>query len=421
MSRQLARTLAAAIVGLVLAAPGGRCQDTGGLTLPRCSPTPPYFCADAAYFLADSSYVVEVYFRVCNDGLQFIKYPDGYRATADLSVVLRDGRSEQIAGDTYRVKLYSPTYAGTVSIDSCRTQVVAFRAREGGFRMLLGLYDRDSRSRGLAEADLSIPSLRDRPALSDLEFLEPGQGFYEGLRRAYGPKVRRIYSADRDSIAFYYEVYHGGTVDSLTVVETVTGPGGRKLWEASRPSVGKGAVAHLSALPGDSLRGGRCMLEVELKTPDGKQVASRSKDFEIRGETFHLDKDLDEAVAVLTYIATSSELDAFVKASEGERKRLWEEFWREKDPTPGTPRNEYLEEHLRRFRYSNERFGVPLTPGWKTDRGRIYILYGEPDEIESYPFEMGRKPTEIWTYYDKGRRFVFVDETGFGDYVLVGN
>ena len=413
--------MAAAAIGLAFAAPVARGEDATGLTLPRCSPTAPFFCADAAYFLADSSYVVEVYFRVCIDGLQFIKSADGYRATADLSVVLREGRSEQIAGDTYRVKLYSRTYAGTVSVDSCRTQVVSFKARRGGFRMLLGLYDRDSRTKSLAEADLQIPDLTGVPGLSDLEFLEPGRGHDQGVREGYGPKVRRIYSADRDTIAFYYEVYHGDVADSLTVIESVSAPGGRKFWEASRPSVGSGVVRHLSAVPGGSLRGGHCVLNLDLKTPDGKRVASRSKEFEIRGESFHLDRDLDEAVAVLTHIAASSELDAFVKASEDERKKLWEEFWREKDPTPGTPRNEYLEEHLRRFRYANDRFAVPLTAGWKTDRGRIYILYGEPDEIESYPFEMGRKPTEIWTYYDKGRRFVFVDETGFGDYVLVGS
>jgi GWxTD domain-containing protein len=149
-------------------------------------------------------------------------------------------------------------------------------------------------------------------------------------------------------------------------------------------------------------------------------VTSRYKEFEIRRDRFHLTRDLDQAVAILTYVAKSSEIDQFVKADENDRKRLWEEFWKERDPTPGTPRNEYQEEYLRRFRYANDKFGVPLTEGWRTDRGRIYILFGEPDQIDSYPFEEDRRPTEVWHYYGQARRFVFVDETGFGDYVLVG-
>lgn len=420
MNRVLGLWLALALLAIIRPVPG-RCADAGGLTLPRCSPTPPYFCADAAYFLADSSYVVEVYFAVCNDGLQFVKSDDGYAAVADLSVVLRDSGSNQIAGDTYRIKLFSPTYQGTVSTDSCRIDVVRFKAARGDFRMVLGLYDRDSRVRSLAEAELKIPVLTALPSMSDLEFLEPADGIYQGARRGFGPKIKRVYGTQGDSIRFYYEVYHGEGGDTLQVAEQVTGSNGLKLWEASRSSAGAGMVAHLGALPGDSLASGRYTLKLTLRSPDGKVAATRSKDFEVRRETFYSSKDLDEAVAVLTYIASGSQVDAFAKAGEDERKKIWEEFWRDKDPTPGTPRNEYLEEHLRRFRYANEHFGISITPGWKTDRGRIYILYGEPDEIESYPFEMGKKPMEIWTYYQKGRRFVFVDETGFGDYVLVGS
>jgi GWxTD domain-containing protein len=420
MNRVLGLWLALVLLAIVRPVPG-QGADAGGLTLPRCSPLAPYFCADAAYFLADSSYVVEVYFAVCNDGLQFVKSDDGYAATADLSVVLRDGRSDQIAGDTYRINLRSPTYEGTVSTDSCRTDVVRFKAAKGDFRMVLGLYDRDSRARSLAEAELKIPVLTALPSISDVEFLEPAENIYQGVRHGFGPKIKRVFGTQGDSIRFYYEVYHRQGGDTLQVVEQVTASNGLKILEASRASAGAGKVAHLDALPGDSLSSGRYTLKLVLRSSDGKVAATRSKDFEVRRETFYSSKDLDEAVAILTYIASGSQVDAFAKASETERKKIWEEFWRDKDPTPGTPRNEYLEEHLRRFRHANEHFGVPITPGWKTDRGRIYILYGEPDEIESYPFEMGKKPTEIWTYYQKGRRFVFTDETGFGDYVLVGS
>jgi GWxTD domain-containing protein len=394
--------------------------DEGSLSLPRCSHEAPFFCADGAYFLADSVVQVEIYFTVCNEGLRFVKTDAGYRATADLSVVLLDGKSNQAAGDTYRIKLSAAEYAATTSMDSCTTAAMSFPARPGGYKMVLGLYDRDSRGKSTLEANLELPALGDRPSISDIEMLRPGHGIHTGLRQGFAPDVKRIYGEGFDSIYFYYEVYHGESPESLEVVEEVLDSNGLKALEQRRASAGQGTEAEVRAVPADSLANGRYVLRVAILGPDGKRAAARSKDFEVRREGFYSGKDVEQGIALLTYIATSSQIEAFEKARESERKKIWEDFWREKDPTPGTPRNELYEEHLRRFRYANDHFGVPLTLGWKTDRGRIYILYGEPDQIDSYPFEMGRKPTEVWHYYSRNRQFVFVDQTGFGDYELVG-
>lgn len=403
-----------------LSAPAARAEVGDDLPLPRCSLQGPRFCADAACFLADSSHVVEVYFSICNEGLRFVKAGSGYEAAADLSAVLWDGEGRLVAGDNYRVKLRASAYSATTSLDSCQTRVLAFKASPGDFELRLALYDRDSRVKGTIKTTFVIPVLTDHPSLSDIELLKRGDGVHRGERAGFAPNVTRIYSAERDSIPFYYEVYHGDAADSLGIVHQVLGADGATILEVQAASSGRGRTAHLMMLPADTLANGRYTLRVTVMDSAGERRASRSEDFEIRHETFHLDRDFDQAVALLTYLANGSEIDAFEKAGEEERKLLWDEFWREKDPTPGTPRNEFFEEHLRRFRYAEEHFRVPLTEGWRTDRGRIYILYGDPEEIESFPYEMGRKPTEIWHYYGQGRRFVFVDETGFGDYVLVG-
>lgn len=419
MNRAVSALGAACLAGSLVAS-FARAEVGGDLALPRCSFQGPRFCADAACFLADSSHTVEVYFSVCNEGLQFVKAGDGYGAAADLSAVLWDGDGHQVAGDTYRIKLYASRYSFTASIDSCQTRVLAFKARPGEFDLRLGLYDRDSRVKSAIETTLRIPALTEYPSLSDVELLKRAEGVHTGERKGYAPNITRIYSAERDSIPFYYEVYHGGAADTLDIAHEVLGADGVKILETSASSAGAGRTAHLVMLPADTLSNGRYTLRVSLRTAAGERGVARSEDFEIRHETFHLDRDFNQAVALLTYLASGGEIDAFEKAGEEERKLLWDEFWREKDPTPGTPRNEFFEEHLRRFRYAEEHYRAPLTEGWRTDRGRIYILYGDPDEVESYPFEMGRKPTEVWHYFGQSRRFVFVDETGFGDYVLVG-
>jgi GWxTD domain-containing protein len=103
--------------------------------------------------------------------------------------------------------------------------------------------------------------------------------------------------------------------------------------------------------------------------------------------------------------------------SEIEKTEKFKLFWEALDPTPGTIDNELMEEYYRRIAFSLEAFTV-IQEGWKTDRGMIYILFGPPDEIQRGPFELDRKPYQVWQYYHLGKNFVFKDQTGFGDYKL---
>jgi GWxTD domain-containing protein len=135
-------------------------------------------------------------------------------------------------------------------------------------------------------------------------------------------------------------------------------------------------------------------------------------------------KWLDQEVV---YIITSRERDVFLQLqTDKEREIFIGAFWRQRDPTPGTERNEFREEHYRRLQYANSMYGrsTPL-PGWKTDRGRIYIILGAPKNIESYDQVMNVYPTEIWFYLGDaslglptGFNVIFFKRAGTGDYVL---
>ena len=130
-------------------------------------------------------------------------------------------------------------------------------------------------------------------------------------------------------------------------------------------------------------------------------------------------KWLNEDVA---YIITDEERTAYKRLQTNEeREHFIEQFWLRRDPTPGTPRNEFKEEHYRRIAYANEHYASRI-PGWKTDRGRIYIIYGPPDEINAHRTSGTVDPSsEQWRY-----RFIegvgtnviieFVDSTGTGEY-----
>ncbi len=171
----------------------------------------------------------------------------------------------------------------------------------------------------------------------------------------------------------------------------------------------------------EALQVGDYTLTVRLATPEGEELASVDKRFAVRW--MGLDSqiaDLDQAIAQLRYVAKDDELRAIRNApTPEEQRRLFLHFWDRRDPTPGTDRNERMEEYYFRVAYANERYSRFHDRGWNTDRGEIFIRFGEPDYVEDHPFNYGTQPYQIWNYYGQGRRFIFVDETGMGDFRLL--
>jgi GWxTD domain-containing protein len=136
----------------------------------------------------------------------------------------------------------------------------------------------------------------------------------------------------------------------------------------------------------------------------------------------------------VSYIITDEERAAFKRLqTDEEREQFIENFWLRRDPTPDTVENEFKEEHYRRIAYTNEHFASGI-PGWKTDRGKIYIMYGPPDEIEDHssggfyerPPEEGGGETSTFPFQQWRYRYIegignniiieFVDPTMSGEF-----
>jgi GWxTD domain-containing protein len=117
------------------------------------------------------------------------------------------------------------------------------------------------------------------------------------------------------------------------------------------------------------------------RSPDAKQKKQQKRALNVElSKTYK--KWLNEDVV---WIITDEERSAFKQLSnDEERDNFIEAFWQRRDPTPDTEENEYKEEHYRRIAYANEHFAAGI-PGWKSDRGRIYIMYGPADEVDSHP------------------------------------
>ena len=182
-------------------------------------------------------------------------------------------------------------------------------------------------------------------------------------------------------------------------------------------------------------------------TDSGKQKDNGKKKADDKGKKNNLRK-LEKELATpykkwleeeVPYIITDEERSAFLQLQTNEeREQFIEAFWQRRDPTPDTVENEFKEEHYRRIAYANERFSSGI-PGWRTDRGRMYIMWGKPDELESHtqgeiynrPMSEGGGQTttyayEQWTYHymegiGQNITIEFVDPTGTGEFHITND
>ncbi len=154
---------------------------------------------------------------------------------------------------------------------------------------------------------------------------------------------------------------------------------------------------------------------IKLPTPSAVSL----KASELAGLEFD---ELGKEFAQAAYLANTGDKDQWSKLTTAEARREYlAEFWtrveRQNTMNIEITRSEYL----RRVKVAMERYRVHGREGWQTDRGRVYCLWAEPDDIERVPSDENAKPHEVWNYYqvENGVEFVFIDRSGFGDYILV--
>jgi len=187
---------------------------------------------------------------------------------------------------------------------------------------------------------------------------------------------------------------------------------------------GLGAAAQQDTKPADPASGNPQAPATQQVDPLKRPITDKQKKENAKSLKQELSKTykkwLDEDVV---YIITDEERKAFKQLSnDEERDQFIEAFWQRRDPTPDTEENEFKDEHYRRIEYANEHFAAGI-PGWRSDRGRIYITFGPPDEIDSHPsggtyerpMEEGGGETSTYPFEDWRYRYI----EGIGQEVIV--
>lgn len=381
------------------------------------------FAVDHAGFMDSSGRTRETFFcQIGYDQVHFVRQGGRYVARMELTAILYDGKGNQIAGDNWDKAYEVKDYVATVASGRPLLESFSFLLDPGTYRLRVELADLGADSKGIYQGNVLVPSLsRSRTQFSEPVFLTaPLPGTEESL--SLDPSrlnPSRVYPDSVPTVRWFFVVY--GPVPPgaklLYAVSDVLGK--RRTWETrpcteSGPSSSRGIQDSLSLF---SLEAGAYLLTFSLTDHEGKSLSQREARFDYQPFYAPLALSYEEALELLGYLATPAELDSLKKAPPSARRAAWESFWRKRDPSSGTDRNEAREEFYERVAYANNNFSR-FHKGWKTDRGRVYIKFGPPEEVERHPFDADSPAYEIWYYYALNRQFLFVDQHGLGDYTL---
>ncbi|HET6349479.1 MAG TPA: GWxTD domain-containing protein [Candidatus Krumholzibacteria bacterium] len=160
----------------------------------------------------------------------------------------------------------------------------------------------------------------------------------------------------------------------------------------------------------------RVNLRARTYAPD--RDATASVDLHVDITRAMLTVNFKDTMEILSLIASKEELKPLQDAPEADRPAEWAKFWAKRDPDPSTTENEALTTYLERVQYVIKEYSQ-FGPGWRSDRGRIYIRYGPPEQIDTAMDSRSQGEYEIWRYYARNLTFVFYDMMGVGDYKLV--
>ena len=411
--------------------------------------------ADIARFRGDSSKVyVEVYYAFDVSQLIFVKAGSALQSEVVMDVYFKRSANDSIvARQLWRIP-FSTFDTTVLQTSRYYVDVLGFLMKPDLYRLyVVGRDTNDIARRDSFSAVVDLQPIENKQiSLSDIELCTSIISFDKDsvnrfVKNTYEvrPNPSRLFGATQPVIFYYIESYNLLKNKSSNYYTKIV----------VQNSIGKEVLSHekikrrvnesnveVGTVNVSALRTGAYTLNFNvIDSVDNSSYASTKKFF-VYNPSLPMDSlttgtqgsviaseyatmsesELDHEFEMVRYIATKEELAQYknIKAVDAKRKTLFD-FWSKRDGDASFPGTMQKTEYLKRVDYCNLHFKTGFREGWKTDRGRVFIVYGPPDEIERHANEVDTKPYEIWMYnsIQGGVQFVFGDRSGFSDYVLL--
>ena len=377
------------------------------------------FYQDFLNFAGGNKTRLDVFIRVPFREIQFVKSGTGYEGGYSVTVSIYDeDKSTLVQEKLWNESITLKSFEDLSSGQNYNLSYRSFELPPEKYFIRTAVTDKDSRQEYTAESFFVVKDFSKEPSVSDI-MLIARKTVVDGNNKIIPNVTRDIVSSEK-GINIFYEIYSDSAeTRELEYVISKDKNDDVVYSETKEQELKAGTTQIFYTFFDTTLSLGTYHLSVYMKKADGDSVLGATKKIfsRIVGLPNNI-VDIDKAITELVYIASPEEIGKMEDGkNEKEKTKRFLEFWKTKDPSPGNEQNEVFEEYYRRVDYSNKNFSQYMD-GWRSDRGMVYIILGAPNNIDRHPFEYDSKPYEVWQYYELNRSFVFVDETGFGDYRL---
>jgi len=428
------------------------------LLLPSLARAQDRFTFDYDYALfrgTDSKVFVEFYYSFYQNQLLFVKSNSGYEAAGMIDLdVFHKAANSPVLQKTFKVPLIVPDTAGYNKRSKLTGQInllldtgsYLFRMRAADFNDTAKnvVYDKEVIVPAFPLHNCCLSSIQIAAKISKSS--DTGNLFYKNTLEVV-PNPAKLFGNNLSELFYYVELYNlfkENISDRYSVDISVTDLNNNVLKSVAKDcDLKSDSRVEYGKLNVSDLKTDVYWLVMKL-LDDGNNVKAESRnqfvvynsdssavtaiepqsDFLASEYLNYPEKKLQQEFEFAGYLMREDLKKQYSRLTSLEAKRKFMfNFWKALDPNPLTPANEFKEEYLQRIKYANENFSEGYAEGWKTDRGRIYAIYGKYDDIERHPFESSTRAYEIWTYNKVeggGVIFVFIDVGSVqGNYILV--
>lgn len=399
----------------------------------------------AKFFGSDSEVYVEVYYGIREQTLTLRNDSTGFNGKAALTITVHS-RDSIIAGESWFVP-HRITDTSKLGMGQTLVGKYALFLKPGEYLLAVAGHDafmpdrRDSIS--LTMKIEQFPS--DRISISEVQLStliessnQTESMFYKNTLNVI-PNPSMLYGSGLPFLYYYAEAYNlsvGDTSEARLIVAIVD-PLGNELYRQVKPKSRKyNSIVEYGKINVSGFKSGTYELHLTFTDTEGKGVDTASKKFFVYKPGAYLqvadssvsdnssneflvmtEEELDKEFTYAKYIASDAEREQYPKLTDTKAKRTFlARFWSQRAAGELT-----RDEYRRRMDHVDRTYARGFRAGWKTDRGRIYLTYGAPDEIERFSSSSESNPYEIWHFNNLqgGVVFVFVDRNGLGEFSLV--
>jgi len=358
-----------------------------------------------------------VYVWVQNAHLQFVTLDSVYSARYQINIGVENQNGISVLTEDKTYSVSERSYAVTIDPKAQRVHHFEFQLPPDEYLFQLRLLDLNStRSRSQERQKTVRLFERNKLEVSDVLFVtesDTGSIKAENIIPSFRVPLQ-------EKIFVYTEVISPEKTNTIKIESTLRPKDGKEGLNFSQDVTPKNEITRVFLqINKESMVRGENQLYLKV-TGEGQSKAIRKDLRFVAGIQTFEGLPVNDMIGPLLYVTDGDDWKKLNNASDEERDSVFQAFWAKRDPSPGSPENELFNEFYKRVDLTNRNFGYSRKNGWKTDRGRVFIVFGAPDRVErGTPSRYTQGDYEVWYYDDLREKFVFFDEYGFGDFRLV--